>query len=305
MQSCAQNPGVKFQWAPVVQGVQGNGKSLLIRVMVHAVGSRYSHLPKASQLTEKFNSWIEGNVFIGVEEIKIADRRDVLDDLKDAATNDRLEIRGMGREKRMGDNFTNWMFCTNHQDAVPIDQNERRYAPLFTAQQTVHEIARDDMSGNYFPDLYDWLKAVGYRHVAWWLRHTPIDGEFDPAGACHRAPMTSSTQEALKASLGRLEQIITGAIEDELVGFRDDWLSSEAVNQLLKGDSAWEKMAMRKRGEMIKSLGYFPFNGGNGRSTICIPAEGNERPILYRRNGRIGTARDYMIAQRYSQVPMS
>jgi hypothetical protein len=172
MCAAVQRPGVKFQWAPVVQGVQGNGKSLLIRALVHAIGFQYSHLPKASQLTEKFNGYIEGKLFIGVEEIKIADRREVLEDLKDALTNDRIEIRGMGSEKRMADNVANWLFCTNYQDAVPIDPNERRYAPFFTAQQTVHEIARDGMGGSYFPDLYEWLREGGYSAVAWWLHHT-------------------------------------------------------------------------------------------------------------------------------------
>src|SRR5687767_565543 len=65
-QSLARNPGKKFQWAPVIQGTQGNGKSMIIRALYHAVTKAYSHLPKASQLTEKYNSWLERRIFIGV-----------------------------------------------------------------------------------------------------------------------------------------------------------------------------------------------------------------------------------------------
>jgi hypothetical protein len=294
MKSAAQNPGVKFQWAPVVQGIQGNGKSLLIRVMVQACGQKYSHLPKASQLAEKYNSWLEGNVFIGVEEIKIADRREMLDDLKDAITNDRIEVRGMGSEKRMADNYTNWLFCSNHQDAVPIDPNERRYAPFFTAQQTVHDIARDGMSGDYFPNIYDWLREGGYKAVAWWLRNTPVDPEFDPAGSCHRAPQTSSSQEAYKASLGVVEQEILEAVEAETPGFRKGWLSSAAVQKLLDA-SGKKNISPRKKAEIFKILGYEKIE----RSSVLIEEEGLIQSYLYRKAGMKGSLIDFLIDQEY------
>ncbi len=280
MRAVVQKPGHKFQWAPVVQGVPGNGKSLLIRVLCYAVGFRYSHLPKASQITEKFNSWISGNIFIGVEEIKIGDKkREILDDLKDAITNDRLEIRKMGAEKYMADNVTNWFFCTNHKDAVPIDRNERRYAPFFTAQQTKEDLKRDGMTGEYFVKLYDWLNhSGGYQAVSWFLRNTPIDPEFDPTGTCQRAPETSSLNEAVEVGLGRIEQEIMEAIQCNEYGFRGGWISGHAMDAYLEKKGT-RTVGPNKKIEILASLGY---------SLACRATKiiDNSRPRLYHKNGK-------------------
>lgn len=300
MQAVVQFPGVKFQWAPVIQGCEGNGKSLLIRCLVRAVSRRYSHLPKASELSEKFNSYLEGNIFIGVEEVNVSEKRETLEVLKDAVTNDWIEIRGMQREKKMANNYTNWFFCTNHRDAIPTNTNDRRYAIFYAAQQAKSDLDRDGMTVAYFRQLYDWLNAVGYEHVAYWLKHTPIHPEFNPAGACQRAPETSSTGEAIRETLGKLEQLIMEAVEEGAKGFRNDWLSSWAVLKLFN-DRGQKAPANNKIGAMIKSLGY---------SIVLkpcsaeIPEEGNKRPTIYGRNGRTGTQDDYMKDQGYGPPPV-
>lgn len=296
MQACAQNPGVKFQWAPVVQGMEGNGKSLLIRVLARACGLEYSHLPKASEIDEKFNGWIEGNVFVGVEEIYVQDRRKTLDILKDAITNDRIEIRGMGAEKKMADNYTNWFFCTNHQEAIPTDKNQRRYSIFFTPQQFVEDLARDGMTGAYFKKLYDWLNGGGYQAVTWWLRHTPPDPEFNPAGDCQRAPATSSTAEAISASLGPIEQEILLAVEENVQGFRDDWLSSLALDALIQRKGL-RNIANRTKSTIIKALGYEKME----RCSKVVLEEGGQ-PRLYRKNGKTGNTADFLIAQGYTST---
>lgn len=295
MQSLARNPGRKFQWAPVVQGVEGNGKSLLIRVLTYAVGQKYSHLPKASQITEKYNSWIEGRLFIGVEEIKVADRREVLEDLKDSVTNDWVEVRGMHQDKRMVNNFTNWLFCSNHKDAIPINADQRRYSIFFTAQQYVTDLKPVGFTNAYFVELYRWLReGGGYQAVAHWLRHAPIEAtEYDPAGICQRAPATSSTIEAINVSLGRVEQEILEAVENKEPGFRDDWLSSLALATLLEKKGIRD-LSRRKKGEILKSLGYDKVD----RSTKIIMEEGGQ-PYLYRKDGKQGSLIEFLIAQGY------
>ncbi|MCD6160928.1 MAG: hypothetical protein J7K40_00755, partial [candidate division Zixibacteria bacterium] len=41
--ACVQYPGAKFQWAPLLQGVEGNGKSFIGACLTHAVGEKYTH----------------------------------------------------------------------------------------------------------------------------------------------------------------------------------------------------------------------------------------------------------------------
>ena len=53
MAACIQYKGYKFKWAPLVQGVEGNGKSLFTYVMAYAMGERYTHMPPANEISEK------------------------------------------------------------------------------------------------------------------------------------------------------------------------------------------------------------------------------------------------------------
>jgi hypothetical protein len=71
MAACVQHQGHKFQWAPLIQGAPGNGKSLLSRCVAEAIGRRYVHWPKASRLAAQFNGWMVGKTFYAVEDIHV------------------------------------------------------------------------------------------------------------------------------------------------------------------------------------------------------------------------------------------
>jgi hypothetical protein len=63
----------------------------------HAVGHRYTHLVDVHKMAKArntgFNAWVQGNLFLGIEEIYVAERRDFLEAFKSYVTNDRLPSR--------------------------------------------------------------------------------------------------------------------------------------------------------------------------------------------------------------------
>lgn len=279
-----QYPGVKFQWCPVIQGTQGNGKTALISCMEYAVGKRYTHKPNAQQLGDsgtKFNGWLIGKMLIAVEEVYVSDRRDLLDALKVLITNDRVEMQGKGDNQITGDNRANWIMATNHRDAIPLTIDERRYAVYFTPQQEFADLARWGMDGRYFPDLWDWLRAGGYADVAGYLYRFAIPDELNPAKMLHRAPVTSSTSAAIAESRGVVEQEIAEAIADARPGFCGGWVSSYALKALMQ--ELRRTISHKKRGEIMRSLGYEPHPGlpPRGQTHSPIMQEGMTRPILY------------------------
>jgi hypothetical protein len=298
MASLVQNPGYKFQWWPVVQGTKGNGKSLLLRVLSHAVGHRYTHLANVAKMARtgaNFNGWVQGNLFVGLEEVYVANRRDFLEEFKPYVTNDRLPYERKGVDETTGDNRCNGLALTNHRDGVPIDDDERRYAIFYTAQQKADHLERDGMHGAYFPDLYDWLKGrkayahlgpnYGYGVVAEFLHSYAVEAEFDPAGLCTRAPETSSTAEALVLSRGKAEQEIVEAIESQRPGFAGGWVSSKAVDDLL--DRIRANVPRSKRREMLLTLGYdYHPHLHEGRTNVIVQPD-NAKPRLYCRKGHI------------------
>lgn len=301
-----QYPGVKFQWAPLLQGMEGNGKSLIIRCISKAVGTRYTHLPNAGDIHNKFNAWIEGMLFIGVEEVYTQDRQEALESLKPLITNDRVEVQGKGLDQRTGDNRANFILCSNHKDAIRKTATDRRYCVFYTAQQSPGDLERDGLTGDYFPRIYAWLRREGYAIVNDYLRTYPIPDALNPATLAHRAPETSSTAEALAVNLGGIEQEIHEAIGENLQGFRGGWISTTALGNLLEARRSGRKVNPVRRRDILGSLGYIPHPGlPGGRSTIDIGPE-RGRPILYIRPGAPGSeahgldaVRAYEVAQGY------
>ncbi len=298
MASLVQNPGVKFQWWPVIQGVEGNGKTMIDRVMTHCVGSRYSHLVNPDAMAKsgnQFNGWVQGNLYLGIEEIYVQNRRDFLDSFKATVTNDRVPIEKKGVDQGTGDNRINGIMFTNHRDAIPVTTDTRRYAIFYTAQQTEADLYAWGMTGEYFPNLYDWFygrrryqdggSMYGAAIINEFLRTMPLDAELDPAQLCVRAPRTSSTSAALAASLGKAEQEILEAIEEGRPGFAGGWISSIFLDRLL--DNIRAPVPRHKRREMLVGLG-FDYHPGlkDGRVNNTVQPD-HGKPRLFVRSGHL------------------
>lgn len=288
MAAVVQYPGVKFQWAPLIQGAEGNGKTLFTRCVAYAVGDKYTHLPPASEIAEKFNEWLFGKLFIGVEDVLIGEhKREMLEVLKPMLTNDRLAMRAMQRAQETRENYANFILNSNHINAIQKTQNDRRFAPFFTAQQHAEDLARDGMSGRYFPDLYDWLKCDGgYAIVAHFLDTYDIPDELNPAKDCHRAPETSSTQAAIEAGMGSIEQEVLEAVDEGRPGFAGGWISSVAFDGLLA--NMRRKIPHNLRRDLLRSIGYDWHPAlRNGRSNSPIAIDGNKKPRLFIKSGHL------------------
>ena len=65
-------------------------------------------------------------------------------------------------------------------------KDDRRFAIFYTAQQSMADIVKDGMGGNYFPELYNWLKRDGYAIVTDYLKNYSIPVELNPAGECQQ-----------------------------------------------------------------------------------------------------------------------
>jgi len=296
MASCVQNVGLKAQWWPVIQGAEGNGKTIHIQVMVFAIGLRYCHLPNVDKMVRNgmnFNGWIEGKRFIGLEEVYAPDRRQFFEAFKTTVTNRVVPIEAKGVEEATGDNRANGIITTNHDDGVPVDDKTRRYSVLFTAQQRPEHLTRDGMTPAYFSDLYDWLMGrnayaehgpnYGLRVVNHYLRNRPLNAELDPNQLATRAPATTSMGAAKAASRGRVEQEILEAVGEDRPGFAGGWISSIKLDDLLDRRKLAGAVPRNKRREVLRSLGYDihpAMEASQGRVNNNVQPD-NAKPRLY------------------------
>lgn len=294
---CVQYQGVKFQWAPLIQGTQGNGKSIISLAVAEAIGWKYVHSVDAADLSNKFNAWLSGNVLYIVEDIYVADHRnEVLEALKPMITSTRgMSIQRKGQDQHTEDICGNFIFNSNHKNAIKKTNDDRRYAIFYTPQQTVDDIARDGMGKAYFDDLLPWLKGTdqwahmgenyGYGVVSEFLHTYPIPDEFNPVKHA-RAPHTSSTAEAVHSGLGGIEQEIMEAIECEQVGFAGGWVSSFALDELLARFRAEKMIPHNKRRDLLLGLGYDYHPAlKDGRVNNPLASAGGKKPRLFIKNG--------------------
>jgi primase-polymerase (primpol)-like protein len=308
MAAIVQHQGIKFQWAPLIQGMQGNGKSLFSRCVAEAVGMRYTHMPRASELTEKFNDWLVGKVFIGVEDVWYPDgRTEIIETLKPMITNSRQPIRAMRQSERVMDICANFIVNSNHKDGIRKTADDRRWCVMYCAQQEMEDMVRDGMTGDYFTSLYGWLNTGGYAMVTDYLYTYAIPAEFGLDCLLSRAPTTSSTEEAIAVSLGRVEQEVFEAISSGAAGFAGGWVSSLALDAMLKEQRMDLAMPRAKRREMMKTLGYTHHPAfRDGRCTAVLPGT-SSRPILYIKQGHwstgLTTGAEVMKAYIAAQMP--
>ena len=285
MAACVQYKGVKFAWAPILQGVQGNGKTFLTKAVAYCIGKKYTHFPRPMDLMNNFNSWIAGKIFIGVEDIYMpGSRDDIMEILKPMITGEDAPVELKGVDASMVDICANFIFNSNHRDALKYNDRERRFAVFFTAQQSVGDLLRDGMDSKYMSELYSWFFADGAAIIAEELNNYKIPDEFNPTIGARRAPRTTSTDAANAASLGRVEQEIVEASQSGRTGFCGGWVSSTHLSILL--NDLRVKMAPQKRADMLGELGYIPHPGlTNGRSNSAIALDNATKSRLFVKGG--------------------
>jgi hypothetical protein len=247
--------GTKFSWCPFIQGVEGNGKSLLSQCMEFAIGERYFRYPRASEIQSRFNSWIYGSIFVAIEDLYDGNR-EVIEVMKPMITGTRQEIEPKGQDKVTQDICCNFLINTNHKSGLLKYRNDRRFAPFYTVQQNVEDLKKSGMDGDYFYDLFDWLNRDGFAIFADYLENYDIPEEFNPATKCKRAPITNSTEEAIEHGRSVVEQEILECIEQGQLGFKNGWISSIQLDSLLTRLKANVKVPLNKRRELLNSIGY-------------------------------------------------
>lgn len=253
---CVKYPGYKIPWSPVFQSVEGIGKSIFGELLRHALGGMYVYSPKASELvnsSSKFNGWMRSRLMIIVDEIKVDERRELVEILKPMITDARIEVQSKGVDQEMEDNVSNWLFFSNYKDAIPINKNGRRYCIFYSAIQTVDQLHRNGMDDYYFTHLYDWLReGKGFEVITDWLLNYPIEKGRLPV----RAPKTSSYDEALRIGRTALEVILDDLITSKAKGFKGGYVSATMLVKEAKiyGMKTVTEQTART---MLESKGYY------------------------------------------------
>jgi len=235
-----QRPGVMLRWAPVMQGTQGCGKGTIFQAVAYCHGRKNVAHPSPDVIATDFNGYMDRKTLILVNEIGDHSKRELSvlsEKIKPWITDDDAHIHGKGKGSYDTQNFTNWIFTTNHLHCMLATLGERRYAHFISVLQTEDDAARafyaewwTGGAADWWGSYYDWWGAGGAEAVRGYLGHMALDV------APSRAPVTSSTAEAMHAGDGAAIGLIRAAVTEGAAGFRGGWVSINAVRDLLESE---------------------------------------------------------------------
>ncbi len=220
-----QHPGKKIQWAIILQGVQGDGKSFFAELMSKLLGSTNCRTISVESLDEKFTAWAEGSCMVFIEELKLDNYRkyETLNKLKPYITNPTVSVRKMRTDAYEAVNTTNYFALTNFKDALPIDENDRRYCVLFSQWQSAEALnAWKATNHNYYPKLYEAMRSHPGELLDWLMSHQ-IPQEFLEMTVAPRTKAKNTMVDMAKSADYLL-------VEDALAEFECEDISSHVVN---------------------------------------------------------------------------
>ena len=220
-----QNPGKRVGWALLLQGSQGTGKSFFAVMMQLLLGTGVTNL-EPSAIEGRFTGWAHGSTLIVIEEIRISgtSKFTVLDRMKPFISNATVVIEEKGRDHRTVPNFSSYLLFTNHKDAIPIGDGDRRYCAIFGRVQSEEQLYAelDGQSGAaaYFDKLFT---AVQHNAdaLACYFGARVISPNFHAKG---RAPETGARQEMISYALSPDRLALEDAISRHSCAVINHWI---------------------------------------------------------------------------------
>ena len=259
-----QHPGVKMNWSIVLQGVQGDGKSLLAEMMQIVMGYDNVRTLNVSSLESSFTGWATGQCMTFIEELKLDNIRkyEVLNNLKPYISNPIVEEHKKGKDPRTVINTTNYFALTNFKDAIPIDANDRRYCILFSQWQrkdALESFMKDNP--DYYSELYETVRNSAGELRKFFLEHD-ISKEFL---SYKRAPATNAKLMMEELSKSSTQLALEDALEEfsENITCEDGSIDVTQLGRLVKNaadfDDKWEEFPKTKAlKNSLLNLGYEP-----------------------------------------------
>lgn len=257
-----QNPGKRVGWALLLQGAQGTGKTYFAVVLELILKGLVTMLDPTA-IAGRFTSWAHGSLVVVVEEVRISgtNKFEVLDRMKPFITNDTIQIEEKGRDHRTIPNFTSYMLLTNHKDAVPIVEGDRRYCVMFGRMQSEKQLfdylGGEEAAGVYFDTLFEATKARPDALARFFLDREVTEG-FSPNG---RAPHTRAKEAMQAASVSPERELVEDAIyQHQCAVVNDGLVDITWLNELAESEGAPLPKA-RTLSAILLEMGYEQVEG--------------------------------------------
>lgn len=266
-----QFPGTKIRWCPCIQSAQGAGKGTISEMIAVVIGSDNVMSIEPKHFKAGWNDWAEGKQFITLDEIFVTgeSRAASMDLLKTFVSDTTITINQKNKDARKVLNFANVIAYTNHNEALFLEEADRRYAPIRSPIQTKRDVERLNASG-----IFEEAREV-INHHAGALRHALLNYQISSSFNPNTAPRTKGREELVEASKNRLQLAIEDLIESDNPLIGDDIILATEVIRLTER----EAQKNHRPSHFLTQMGFERYEEGkrytiNGtRSAIWVHRE--------------------------------
>lgn len=250
-----QRPGDKITWAPILYSkANGVGKTTVFNCLAHCIGASMVSEPTQAELEDRFNDWCFGKLLVKIEELMSGDKFHVAEKLKPVVANPTISVRRMHQTGFVVTNVANVCASTNHVQALPMEEGDRRWMMVQCVEAPVDE-RRPRMKA-----LHAWIDREGYAGIASWLGSRDVS-RFQPRGEAPMTALKAVVTEASKTDLDRGidlcdafddQEIVTSAVLMEYLAQNDCPLSARRLG-LIAAKRGWMTLPNQQRRVMMTS----------------------------------------------------
>lgn len=243
-----QNPGKRVNWAVLLQGAEGDGKSFFMAVLKVVLGDKNVTMIPGKALEEKYNPWAENALVCFIEDVRLHgnNRFDAINTLKPMITNITVSIRRMNTNPYEVVNTMNYIMTSNLKDAMPVGDEDSRIFPIFTRFQRSADLERFKQANpSYYDRLYAILQFPGALRQFFLFRK--LDPSFNPKA---RAPKSSYRGEMVLLNQSEEVAALIDTLEESDLPDYSEFLldSSKVADQFMGSD------ALAPRGKALNRL---------------------------------------------------
>ncbi len=268
-----QSPGIKIRWAPLLQSVEGAGKTFLAKLMSSVLGDEHVKVIDGGSIKSGWNEWCFGRQIVVLEEVRVAgtNRHEIMNALKPLITNDVISVNERFRNNRQVANISNYMLFSNHHDALALTPGDRRYFVVKSPLQSKQQVLA--LGEDYFTILFDFIK---YHPGA--MRAFLIDWEISPGFRCDgHAPRTKYVQNMVDDSASDLTAAVRRLmLEGDCPLIQFDIVSAKVLADALQLEEGLDKPSPQQLAHVLRDEGLSQV----GRHQI-----GDDRHYLWCRAG--------------------
>lgn len=223
-----QNPGKKCMWMPVIKGSKGIGKSMIAEfILTPMLGEENVTPVEPKKVAADFNSWKLDTQLVVFNELRLGNTRNdkelMTEMLKEVITDSRMLAAKKGVDDFMVGNRLNLFGLTNHDDAILITIDERRF---FMVRSPATKRPRE-----YYTAMVEWFEQHTGEMFNYFLERDIVDFNFQDA------PESEYTKQVKLQSLMWPSSVIVEALTDSKHIFNQPFTTWRNIVEYVRHES--------------------------------------------------------------------